>query len=324
MARKTLPGSRRRSKTHTEAGLRTIAAAIKKLVAECPPPQKFGMTGIFIKESGLPVEEWCSRDTRPRPAEMGKWSRLPDRGEWDLICHLFGIRSKEDLEAVLDLADLEKRTDDVMPDRERDRLDVEVRKLVRQKSRRAITIHSKKSDRRPAIPESPWLPPYKVKSLAPLVDLIDRSPMRLSRWYVSRLLLGLHLLGWEGTEAEKERARDLGYRLGKAVTQPLGKGRQRTFSLTEFRYTAALFDKLKGDAFTFANLSRKEAIVALARSHKNVPVRTLAFLVDTAKSTHPKTPRKLFLLALAKQFGIKAERHVYRLLPPKADPGTDI
>jgi hypothetical protein len=298
-------GSHRYQKptTQTEAEWKAFANGIRRHITCYRPHDKLIFAGILALESGLPLRKWYALRSGAQSGEKGKWTRLPARKEWDSLCHYFGIRSEEDLKTVLDLADLQMRIDRAIPDTGRERLDLSVRRLARKEN--------------PTAPEARYHPPNRTRDLAPLVTLVNRAPSYLGRWYVSRLISELHLLAWEGSDTERKRAREFGLRLGKAVTQALGRGRRRAFSLEVFRYTAVLYDKLNGDALTFSKqcASAGEAQDALRRMYPRVPNDHLKILVSVGRSSQTRTHRQLFLGALRKRFSIKSDRHVYRLLP---------
>lgn len=290
----------KKQKPHTRVLVEFIASLLANATAGFRGDEWLAVDRIFQK-AGLPLRSMRAGRRPTIAAAKGKWTRVPSGSEWDLICHLFGIRSDDDLERVLDRAGLEKRTDAALPDPERTRLDSTVRRLARKETLMP--------------PEATFRPPNRTRDLSPLIHLVSRAPSYLCRWYVARLISQLHLLAWEGAEAERKRARALGLRLGKAVTQPLGQGRPRAFSMEVFRHTAALYEKLKGDAFTFSKrLTTREAMGALRETYPGLPEADIALLVSTARSTRIKTPHGLRLVALRKRFSIRSDRHVYRLL----------
>jgi hypothetical protein len=204
-----------------------------------------------------------------------------------------------------------------VPVRRRDRLDRAVRALARQESRQGVTIYHSKPKDNQGRQERRYLPPYRAQTLALLVDLVNSDPMRLSRWYVASLLHGLHVLGWNGSAAEKRRARALGSRLGKAVTQPLRKGRIPSLSPLIFREHAALYKSLVPDVFGFTrtNTPRKEVVTRLLEAHPKAPRKEIEYLVDLARSPGVKTPHRLLIAALRSRFpNIQHDRSIYRLL----------
>jgi len=280
---------------------KVLAEAIKVLAADYRADEWPAIEKI-LQKAGLTLQ--YQRPVSLTPTHRKDRVPVPNDRSWELVCYLFGVRSKADLEAVLDLADLERRIDHSVPDQQRDRLDSRVRRLA---LREKITA-----------PDATYRPPFRMADLEPLVSLVNLAPLRLSRWYVARLISELHRLSWEGSDAERRRARALGERLGKAVIQPLGKGKRPSFSIPDFRQAAALYESLKGDAFSFSKhwskglSTRKDALNNLLQLHPAVSAETLGFLLDLARSSQIRTPRSLVIAALRKQFGIHSDSYVYR------------
>ncbi len=310
--------SSRGGQSFKQASWRTIARAVKELSGAYRHDEKLAVAGILVRESGLPLS--ASR------AEKKDRGPVLEEEKWELVRYLFGIRSKADLEAVVALAHLEKRIDKAIPDRDRDRLDARVRRLALKEKATA--------------PDAEYHPPLQVDDLEPVVELVNRSPLRLCRWYVARLISHLHELAWSTTATKREPARELGSRLGRAVTQPLGKGRVFRVDPYLFRRQATLYEEAASDAFAYATQLRREAATAallkkdkalsrtiagstitregaicrLSKAHPQVPTETLAFLLDTARLPQVKTPHHLLITALRKRFPINSDRHVYRRL----------
>jgi len=260
--------------------------------ADCRHDEKLAIAEILIRESGLPLGGLCVAK-KDRSAVL-------EEGKWELVRYLFGIRSKADLEAVVDLADLEKRIDEGVPDRERDRLDASVRRIALKE--RITPPHAK------------YRPPFRVADLESLVLLVNRSPLYLSRWYAARCIQDLHLIAWEGPARERRRAVALSTRIGKAIGQSLGSGRQLEIPPVPFAMRVLFLKPFTRRAFEIAKKGqdRDDAVNRLQKEYPTVPWGECQWFIECARTL--RTPRALLIKGLARWYPDTSRRHIYRLL----------
>jgi len=193
----------------------------------------------------------------------------PSGVDWDSLCDLLGIQSMRDLARTVELAkllpDIELAMQKFRPEEHREllRLDRQVRWLALRRWQGNL--------------DDPVLPPNTLRDLEALPALLALSYSRLCSWYVQSLISQIHSWGMTEPGEQRERARELVEKVGKAIVLSAGRGRPPCVVTPEdaLRTYEDYLQRVKKVWRRFVSARRRVLRQALAREFTELGEHTL-------------------------------------------------